>query len=124
MRRAARVFIALVAAALPAWGDVDPQTVPQAQRENFEVFRVRCSKCHQLSKPYTVRMSDEAWGRYVQKMMRRPGSGISKESGEKILSFLVWLNASRDASSEPATAPQKNEAPSLVADAGSAPGRQ
>lgn len=93
----------LVVFALTARADVDPATLPEAQRENFEVFRVRCSKCHTLSKPYNVRLSPEGWGRYVEKMKRRAGSGINDASGAKILSFLLWLEPRKDGVPEPPT---------------------
>ncbi|MBK7864450.1 MAG: hypothetical protein IPJ65_38770 [Archangiaceae bacterium] len=93
-----RLFgLVLVAAlVLPASADVDPASVPAELREGFETFRVRCSKCHTLSKPYNVRLSDEGWRRYVNKMKRRAGSGINDESGAKILAFLLWLEPRKD----------------------------
>ena len=95
--------LVLALIALVARADVDPATVPEAQRENFEVFRVRCSKCHALSKPYNVRLSSDGWARYVEKMKRRAGSGINDASGAKILSFLLWLEPRKDGTPEAPT---------------------
>jgi hypothetical protein len=96
VRLRALPVLLVFALAQPARGDVEPSTVPPELRENFEVFKVRCSKCHQLSKPYNVRLSDEGWRRYVNKMKRRPGSGINEENGAKILAFLLWLEPRKD----------------------------
>ena len=94
------LLLALLAPAARA--DVDPATVPPELRENFEIFRVRCSKCHTLSKPYNVRLSAEGWSRYVAKMKRRAGSGINDENGAKIVAFLQWLEPRKDGVPEPA----------------------
>ena len=97
MSRSSLISAALIAAlAIPARADVDPATVPAELKEGFDTFRVRCSKCHTLSKPYNVRLSEEGWRRYVNKMKRRPGSGINDENGAKILSFLLWLEPRKD----------------------------
>ncbi len=93
MRRMAPLLLVL---ALEARADVDPAEVPESLRESFDVFRVRCSKCHPLSKPYNVRLAPEAWGKYVAKMKRRPGSGINDENGAKIVEFLKWKDGPRD----------------------------
>lgn len=90
MTRAAWVF-ALV---LPLTaGAIDPGSLPEDQRENYEAFRVRCSKCHALEKPLNVHLSADNWRRYVGKMKRRPGSGISEQVGDKIIAFLVFKDA-------------------------------
>lgn len=97
-----RLPLLVLLAALTARADVDLDKVPPEQRENFEVFRVRCSKCHTLSKPFNVRLPADGWARYVQKMKRRQGSGINDENGAKILAFLLWLEPRKDGELEPA----------------------
>jgi hypothetical protein len=88
--------VLLAALALPARADIDRENVPPDLRESFDVFRVRCSKCHTLAKPYNVRLSEDGWRRYVQKMKRRPGSGINDENGAMILAFLLWYEPRKD----------------------------
>jgi len=90
--RASRTLaLGLLLLMLPARaGPSDPEAWPEAQRENFGVFGVRCSKCHTLDKPLNAHLSQEGWKRYVGKMIRRPGSGISEQSAEKILQFLIF----------------------------------
>ena len=87
----------LLALGLDARADVDADEVPEALRESYDVFRVRCSKCHPLSKPYNVKLSGDGWVKYVAKMKRRQGSGIHDENGAKIVEFLKWKDGPRDA---------------------------
>jgi hypothetical protein len=96
VRRFAAVLLLGLAVSFAARADVDPAEVPAELKENFEVFRVRCSKCHPLSKPYNVRLPAADWAKYVAKMKRRQGSGINDENGAKIVEFLKWKDGPRD----------------------------
>jgi hypothetical protein len=72
-------------------GIPESQLTPQV-RADYEVFAQRCSKCHSLAKPLNANVDDdEHWVRYVAKMRRQPGSGISERDGEAILRFLHVL---------------------------------
>jgi hypothetical protein len=56
---------------------------------DYELFAVRCSKCHSLARPLSAGIADdEYWKAYVEKMRRQPGSGISVEDSVAILRFL------------------------------------
>lgn len=102
VKSATKLTLALLLVMLPARaGSIDPATLPESQRENYEIFRVRCSKCHTTDKPYNVHLSPEAWKRYVGKMMRRPGSGISAANGEKIVEFLIYKETRGEGSDAP-----------------------
>jgi hypothetical protein len=107
-----KLTLGLLLLMLPARaGSIDPGLLPAEQRENFDVFRVRCSKCHTLDKPFNVRLSPEQWKRYVAKMQRRAGSGISEQSGEKILAFLIYKEAA-------GVSPGNQPVPGVAADGG------
>jgi hypothetical protein len=68
---------------------LDPSTLPDNVRADYEVFAQRCSKCHSLQRPLASGITDdEQWARYVARMRRQPGSGISKEDEVPILRFL------------------------------------
>src|SRR5688500_8077567 len=67
---------------------VNVDALPEKLREPYEVFRVRCSKCHTLARPLNARLRGDAWRLYIKKMMRRPGSGISEQNGAQIYEFL------------------------------------
>ena len=102
---AAAVLFALLAAA-PDPRDRGPDRIdvssypPQYQR-SYEVFAVRCSKCHSLARPINARIKGEQWKGYVKKMIRRPGSGINEEAGREIYEFLKYYSTRSDVASAP-----------------------
>jgi cytochrome c5 len=75
---------------------VDVSKYPDGIKENYEVFSTKCSQCHKLSRPinsdYAV---PEDWSRYIKRMMRKPGSGISTGDGKKIFDFLAYDSSVR-----------------------------
>ena len=67
------------------------QKIPPNLRDEYRMFTVNCSKCHDLARPLQARVTDvEHWDRYVGRMMRTPGSGISTQEAFAILRFLHW----------------------------------
>jgi cytochrome c5 len=75
---------------------IDVSKYPDGIKENYEVFSTKCSQCHKLSRPinsdYAV---PEEWSRYIKRMMRKPGSGISPGDGKKIFDFLAYDSSVR-----------------------------
>jgi cytochrome c5 len=75
---------------------IDVSKYPDGIKENYEVFSTKCSQCHKLSRPinsdYAV---PEDWSRYIKRMMRKPGSGISAGDGKKIFDFLAYDSSVR-----------------------------
>jgi cytochrome c5 len=75
---------------------IDVSKYPDGIKENYEVFSAKCSQCHKLSRPinsdYAV---PEDWPRYIKRMMRKPGSGISAGDGKKIFDFLAYDSSMR-----------------------------
>jgi len=56
---------------------------------DYQVFALRCSKCHSLARPLNSGIDDDDyWRMYVAKMRRQPGSGISEQDTVIILRFL------------------------------------
>ena len=71
---------------------LDPSTMPEGIRADYQVFADRCSKCHSLSRPLGSGIdTDEHWQMCVERMRRHPGSGISKEDTVVILRFLHYF---------------------------------
>ncbi|HEY5961184.1 MAG TPA: hypothetical protein VIV60_31720 [Polyangiaceae bacterium] len=63
-------------------------------RDDFRTFSVRCSKCHSLSRPLNSGITDDThWDRYVARMRRQPGSGITQSDAVAILRFLHAYSA-------------------------------
>ena len=75
---------------------IDVSKYPQGIKDNYEVFSQKCTQCHKLSRPVNCdyAMPDE-WSRYVKRMMRKPGSGISSSEGKQIFEFLVYDSSVR-----------------------------
>ncbi len=88
-----RALALLVATALLGCGgpSMDPEvaSASAASRADYDVFALRCSKCHSLARPLNSGIDDDGyWRTYVAKMRRQPGSGISAQDSVAILRFL------------------------------------
>lgn len=95
--------------------EVDVSSYPANLQKTYRTSLRRCAKCHKLSRPLNspfleldqevidalkkerpevfsdknvVNINKDIWKRYVKRMMRKPGSGISKKEGKKIWEFL------------------------------------
>ena len=88
---------------------VDVSTYPDDIQKAYEVFAVRCSRCHTLARPLNARIRDpEHWVRYVTRMRRNPGSGINEKDAEIILRFLFYYTQQVAAEEDGAeTAPEE-----------------
>ena len=86
-------------------GGLPPHTVakyPPEIREAYDLFAVRCSRCHTLSRPLNAGIYDhEHWENYVARMRRQSGSGISPKDAEKILVFLRFYADQKAADRDP-----------------------
>jgi hypothetical protein len=84
-------------------GLFDTSRIPAEIRKDYPVFAANCSKCHDLSRALNAPIHDvEHWNRYVARMARTPGSGISPAESPHILSFLHWYTRDRVARAEQA----------------------
>jgi hypothetical protein len=72
---------------------IDPSTLPDTVRPDYDLFALRCSKCHSLARPLSSGIDDDDyWAIYVARMRRQPGSGISQEDTVGILRFLHYYS--------------------------------
>jgi len=70
---------------------IDVSKYPDGIKENYDVFRTKCSQCHKLSRPINSDYATpDEWSRYIKRMMHKPGSGISNGEGKQIYEFLVY----------------------------------
>ena len=77
---------------------VDVSHYPPDVQSAYQVFAIRCSRCHTLARPLNARIDDpQHWIRYVQRMRRQPGSGINDANGDIILRFLLYYHQKPDA---------------------------
>lgn len=77
---------------------------PPDVADAYRLFAQKCSRCHTLARPLSAGIDDDAhWERYVGRMRRQAGSGISPADAKEILKFLRYYTAqqaARDAAEE------------------------
>lgn len=75
---------------------IDVAAYPPGLKENYAVFRQKCSLCHTLARPIncTFALPDE-WSRYIKRMLHKPGSGITPGQAKKIYEFLAYDSSIR-----------------------------
>jgi hypothetical protein len=72
---------------------VDVSAYPPEVRDDYQLFTIRCSKCHALSRALQSGITDDAyWADYVERMRRQPGSGIAPEESPRIQRFLHYYS--------------------------------
>ena len=75
--------------------------LPPRVAEAYGLFAQKCSRCHTLARPLTASIDDDAhWERYVGRMRRQAGSGISPADGTEILVFLKYYTEQQRAQDE------------------------
>ncbi len=74
---------------------IDVSTYPSEMQENYKLFEQKCSRCHTLARPINSEFAGEAWRKYVYKMMRKPGSGLTPKTAEPIIQFLIYDSQAR-----------------------------
>jgi len=75
---------------------IDVSKYPQQIQDDYGPFSQKCAQCHKLSRPIN---SDYVlpgeWGRYIKRMMYKPGSGINASESKNIYEFLVYDSSVR-----------------------------
>ena len=70
---------------------IDVSKYPADMQSGYKLFVTRCAKCHTPARAINCDFAlDEEWERYVKRMMRKPGSGISPADGKKIFEFVTY----------------------------------
>jgi len=69
---------------------IDVSDYPQEMQTLYELFTRRCSRCHTVARPINSTFTPEEWRKYVHKMMRKPGSGLTPKTSERIIKFLIY----------------------------------
>jgi hypothetical protein len=95
-------IVSLLFAAEPAQDKPDPRDFgpdhidvsgyPPAMQKTYEVYAVKCSKCHPLARSVNARFNSTDWKRYMKRMIRRPNSGINEEQAAQIYDFLKFYS--------------------------------
>jgi len=75
---------------------VDVSAYPAGLRENYQIFRQKCSVCHTIARPINCEFAlPDEWSRYIKRMMHKPGSSISPGQAKKIYEFLAYDSSVR-----------------------------
>ncbi len=70
---------------------IDVSKYPVDIQSSYKVFASKCTKCHTLARPINCEFAlDDEWERYIKRMMRKPGSGVTAENGKAIFEFLAY----------------------------------
>jgi hypothetical protein len=71
-------------------GSIDVSKYPEPMKKAYDMYAVKCAKCHPLARSVNARFSAQDWKRYMKKMIRRPNSGINEEQAASIYEFLKY----------------------------------
>lgn len=74
---------------------IDVTAYPSEMQKNYKLFEQKCSRCHTLARAINSELTGEAWRRYVYKMMRKTGSGLTPNTAEPIIKFLIYDSQTR-----------------------------
>jgi hypothetical protein len=89
----AALTLSLAAGCAAGPGRNAPPDLPPDLQADYQVFAVRCSKCHPLARPLQAGITDDRhWATYVARMRLQPGSGISAQDAPRILRFLSYYS--------------------------------
>lgn len=77
---------------------------PPEQQVRYDLFAVKCTQCHAMSRPIAAlttgitpvsggTFDEDGIKRYVVRMMRKPNSGVDRESAREIILFLMYARS-------------------------------
>ena len=75
---------------------IDVTAYSPKMQGSYELFTRKCSRCHTIARPINSTFNAEEWRKYVYKMMRKPGSGLTPKTTEKIIKFLIYDSEHRE----------------------------
>jgi hypothetical protein len=69
---------------------IDVSSYPPAQQKEYDLYAVKCAKCHPLARSVNAKYTVADWKRYLKRMIRRPNSGINEEQALSLYDFLKY----------------------------------
>jgi len=72
---------------------IDVSGYPKEQQERYAIFAQKCSKCHPLARAINSRFTADEWKRYIKRMVRRTGAGVTDEQSQDIFEFLKFYSS-------------------------------
>ncbi len=74
-------------------GTIDVSGYPEPMKKAYDMYYVKCAKCHPIQRSINARFTAADWKRYMKRMIRRPNSGINEEQAANIYEFLKYYSA-------------------------------
>jgi hypothetical protein len=71
---------------------VDVADYPPVEQRRYELFRVKCNRCHSVARPIASRFDHRQWAVYSKRMARRPNSAINDAQLDEIYAFLRYYS--------------------------------
>ena len=72
---------------------IDVSGYPKEQQARYPLFVEKCSRCHPLARSINSKFTADEWKRYMKRMVRRTGAGITDEQSQDIFEFLKFYSA-------------------------------
>jgi len=75
---------------------IDVSNYTKEMQTSYKVVEDKCSYCHSMSRVINSEYAlPNEWKRYVKRMRRKPGSGITKGNSNEIVAFLIYDSQQR-----------------------------
>jgi hypothetical protein len=74
---------------------IDVSDYPPGLQKYYDIYSVKCAKCHPLARSVNAKFTVEEWKRYMKRMIRRPNSGINEEQAAAIYEFLKYRSSNQ-----------------------------
>ena len=72
---------------------LDVSAYPKAQQDRYALFAQKCARCHPLARSINSRFTSQEWKRYMKRMVRRTGAGVTDEQSAEIYEFLKFYSS-------------------------------
>ena len=72
---------------------VEVSGYPKEQQDRYTLFADKCARCHPLARAINSRFSTDEWKRYIKRMVRRTGAGVTDDQSQEIFEFLKFYSS-------------------------------
>jgi hypothetical protein len=72
---------------------IDVSGYPKEQQARYELFAQKCVRCHALARSINSKFTADEWKRYMKRMVRRTGAGVTDDQAQEIFEFLKFYSS-------------------------------
>lgn len=76
---------------------IDVSKFAPAEQNNYRIFATKCSTCHTLARAINTNKTALAWKMYIERMQKKPNSGIDDFAAPKVYQFLKFYQEHKNA---------------------------